>query len=69
MPLVITRKDHVCDACGEVIPKGSIAIYWESKTPRYNPDDYYGDNQIGIEFHKGWTHRDGDRCEYNTRKI
>jgi len=65
MPIVKIRKDHICDACGIVIPKGSKALYYEAKSARFAEGDFYGE-QIGIEYHKGWVHVEGDpRCKFN----
>lgn len=49
---VITRKAHDCSFCGEVIPKGSKALFYEGKTGRFDEND----NQIGVEFYKNWLH-------------
>jgi hypothetical protein len=64
MPVVKTRKDHKCDACGIIIKKGDKAFYWEAKTARFAEGDFDG-KQIGVEYHKGWVHIEGDpRCKY-----
>jgi len=57
--LVKTRKEHKCDYCFEIIPKGDTAIFMSYRGAVY--DD--GDNQIGIEYLKFYFHKDDDYCD------
>jgi len=67
MPIVKTRKDYICDICGVVISKGEKALYWEMRAPKYS-GDYFSEEQIGIEYFKGWHHIEGDqRCKFEGR--
>ena len=49
---VTTRKEHQCAACGETIPVGGQAIYYESRQPRFDKSD----SQVGIEYIHEWVH-------------
>ena len=52
---VTTRKDHSCEFCGETIPAGKEALYYEAREPRLDENE----TQIGIEYVRGW-HCAGD---------
>lgn len=47
-----TRKEHPCCFCGEVIPAGTVAWYYEGRHPKFDDDDC----QIGVEFVRSWGH-------------
>lgn len=50
--IVTCRKDHVCSACGEVIPKGNSARYQSYRKASYDDED----RQTGIWYVRHYIH-------------
>lgn len=62
--IVVTRKDHRCGYCDNIIPKGDKAFYMEGKDPRFEPDQHEAASgldgeQVGIKYWKVWYCNDG----------
>jgi hypothetical protein len=56
--IIKTRKDRLCDACGENIKKGEFCYFESFRVPRYDKND----KQIGVEYIKTYMHLDTYFC-------
>lgn len=52
--IVKTRKNHVCDSCGKVIPMGEKCLLMRGKDPVIKDEGYYA-TQIGIKYWESRT--------------
>lgn len=52
---VNTNKDHECNRCGEIIPKGTDCVYLEGRYPSYETINGQ-EIQTGIFYWKAWVH-------------
>lgn len=55
---VVTRKPHKCDYCERIIQPNSKMTLHEYKLPKYDDEE----NQIGIEYYRGYTCYDDPEC-------
>ena len=53
------RKPHICEYCRGRIEAGELAKYFEQRVPTY--DDKL-ENQIGIQYIRGWVHYSISTC-------
>lgn len=52
------RKPHKCSQCDEIIPIGTMCMYFTGKGARFDSED----NQIGIFFWHEWLHLPEVNC-------
>ncbi|HYH13995.1 MAG TPA: hypothetical protein VD794_02175 [Flavisolibacter sp.] len=57
---VKSRKDHICEACGNKIHKGEAYDLLKARTPRYDKND----NQVGVEFVQIIAHPSEQHCHW-----
>jgi len=51
--IVIVRKDHKCEYCGETINKGEVAELHKGRAPVYDGE---GGVQISIHYYRNYLH-------------